>query len=161
VAKKWTAKNEVWTVEEGEERNKRKLLLRDNVVLDGEQEGEAMRRMEGLGVFGMVLLVGPVLEGLGAFFIEEFKLLPRLGGRDWGDGAAVRELSEREVWRRERWKEEKEDGVIWTAVKVRGCVLVKFGAREMDGARRWLRTVLRMDGTVAREFGEGGLMCVR
>jgi urease accessory protein len=161
VAKMWKAKNEVWRVGEGEGQSCRKLLLRDNVVLDGAQEGETARRMEGLGVFGTVLLVGPVMEALGTFFVEEFKMLPRIGGRDWGDEVGVEGLGEREVWRRERWKKEKKDGIVWTAARVRGCVVVKFGAREMNGAKKWLGTVLRMEGTVAKEFGKGGLMCVQ
>jgi len=88
-------------------------------------------------------------------------MLPRIGGRDWGDEVEAEGLSKREVWRRERWKKEKNDGIVWTAARVRGCVIVKFGAREMNGARKWLGTVLRKEGTVAREFGKGGLMCVR
>jgi len=155
VAKKWKTKSEVWRMEEGEEQSHRKLLLRDSIVLDGEQEGEVARRMEGLGVFGTVLLVGPVLEALGDFFVEKFMVLPRIGGRDWGDRVKVQGLDEREVWRRERWKKEEENGIVWTAARVRGCVVIKFGARK------WLGAVLRMEGIVAREFGKGGLIRVR
>jgi len=58
-------------------------------------------------------------------------------------------------------RREKEDGLLWTSCFVRGCTVVKFTAREVEGARAWLRSMLREEGTVARECGEGGLMFVR
>lgn len=157
----WRGRNEVWDVyggEEGKKGNKR-MLVRDAVVLEGRDIGE---RMDGKGVFGTVILRGSLFEGLGRFFVEEFGSLPRIGGRDWGlAGEKVEELTEREKWRKERLRGEKEDGVLWTACLVRGCTVVKFAAKEVEGARKWLGSMLREERTVGREFGEGGLMFVR
>lgn len=157
----WRGRNEVWDVfGEGEGMKKKmRMLVRDAVVLEGRGIGE---RMDGKGVFGTVVLRGGLFEGLGGFFVEEFGLLPRIGGRDWGGGGErVVELTERERWRKDRLRREKVDGVFWTACFVRGCTIVKFAAEEVEGARRWLGSMLREEGSVGREFGEGGLMFVR
>ncbi|KAL9120114.1 MAG: hypothetical protein Q9187_003329 [Circinaria calcarea] len=148
----WRGGNEVWRVRKDDDG--RKLVVRDNVVLEGDDIGG---RMEGVGVFGTILLMGRLFESLGGFFLEEFNALPRIGGRDWGDIKAG-EVSGREKRRKERWKAEKEDGVWWTTASVRGCVLIKFGAREVEGARKWLRWMLIEEGSIGREFGDGGLM---
>ena len=157
----WRGRNEVWDAfgrGEGKE-GKKRMLVRDAVVLEGRDIGE---RMDGKGVFGTVILRGSLFEGLGGFFVEEFGLLPRIGGRDWGvAGERVKELTDREKWRKERLRREKEDGVLWTACLVRGCTVVKFAAKEVEGARKWLGIMLREEGSVGREFGEGGLMFVR
>ena len=162
----WRGRNEVWDVpfggeEKGEVENKKtmRMLVRDAVVIEGRDIGE---RMDGKGVFGTVILRGRLFEGLGGFLVEEFGALPRIGGRDWGDaGERVKELTDRERWRKERLRREKEDGLLWTACFVRGCTVVKFAAEEVEGARRWLGSMLREEGSVGREFGEGGLMFVR
>ena len=171
-----------------------RLVVRDCVVLednkrshgdDGEegQEGgeEVKNRMDGMGVVGTLILLGPVFESLAGFFVGEFEGLERIGGRDWGggggggvsddggvEGGGDDEKKQREERRRERWRAgrqrmESEQGVVWTACHVRGrkCCVVKFMAREMQGARDWLGGMLREEGTVGREFGEGGLMFVR
>lgn len=144
---------------EKERTRKRRLLLRDSVVLEGR---ETKRRMEGLGIFGTLILVGPLVESLADYFVAEFAALPRIGGRNWDSGALKPELTQREHWRVERQAKEKEDGVIWTAAKVRGgrAVVVKFGARDVQGAREWLGAMLKEEGSVAREFGDGALMGV-
>jgi len=147
--------------------------VRDQVILDEGEVGTGMRALkeEGLGCFGTVICVGSVLKNCGEFFVEEFEALPRVGGRDWGDderqgvdgedvNGQERRLS-REAWRRDRVKAEKETRVLWTAARVRGLVLVKFIARDAEGARTWLGEMVRFEGTVAREFGEGGLMWLR
>ncbi len=157
----WRGRNEIWDVGGGGERRegKKRMLVRDAVILEGNGIGE---RMDGKGVFGTVILRGKLFEGLGGFFVEEFGLLPRIGGRDWGvAGERVVELTDRERWRKERLRREKEDGVLWTACLVRGCTVVKFAAKEVEGARWWLGCMLREEGSVGREFGEGGLMFVR
>ena len=148
----WKGGNEVWRV--GREGCPRRLILRDNIILEGEG---LTSRMEGIGVFGTILLLGPLFTTLGESFLKEFKALPRIGGQNWGDGPEGQELSLPEAKRKERWKEEKADGVLWTAANVRGCVLVKFGAREVEGGRKWLRSMLD-EGSIARDFGEGGLL---
>ena len=159
----WRGRNEVWR--EGEAGTKR-LLLRDSVILsDGpDGVGQSSLRAEGKGVFGTVIMLGSVFEDIGKFFVEEFGKLPRVGGRDWGDEKELKLVGkelEREEWRRKRVAKEKEDGVLWTATTVRGLVLVKFGSREVEGARQWLADMWKFEGTISREFGEGGLMSVR
>ena len=143
---------------EGSEEKKR-MLVRDAVVLEGEDIGE---RMDGMGVFGTVVLRGPLFEKLGGVFVEEFNVLPRIGGRNWGGNQeAVKELTAREEWRKKRLEGEGMNGVLWTACHVRGCMIAKFAAREVEGARWWLGSMLREEGTIARDFGDGGLMFVR
>ncbi|MCJ1321326.1 hypothetical protein MMC15_006670 [Xylographa vitiligo] len=166
---------EIWRVDESD-RSKKTLLLRDNILLSSTKPEILARRMDNLGLFGTLILVGPLFTALGDFFVKEFDLLPRIGGRDWGDrspmtsstgslatddAGKVEEQRRVSQWRRERLKEEKADGVLWTAARVRGCVVVKFGAREIEGGRRWLGAMWKEEGTVGRDFGEGGLMCVR
>ncbi|MCJ1281552.1 hypothetical protein MMC26_000872 [Xylographa opegraphella] len=166
---------EIWRVD-GNVQSKKSLLLRDNILLASPEPQIIARRMDNLGLFGTLILVGPLFTALGNFFIKEFDLLPRIGGRDWDDrpptisptgnittdeAGKVEEQRRVSQWRRERLKEEKADGVLWTAARVRGCVVVKFGAREVEGARQWLGAMWKEEGTVRRDFGEGGLMCVR
>ena len=143
--------------DEGKE--KRRLLLRDSVVLEGR---EIKIRMEGLGIFGTLILVGPLVKSLAEYFVTEFAALPRLGGRNWDSGAVKPELTPREKWRVERQAKEKDDRVVWTAAKDRGgrAGVVKFGAKDVQGAREWLGAMLKEEGSVAREFGEGALMGV-
>lgn len=170
----WRGRNEVWDVDAdvvGTERDgtKRRLVLRDNIILEGL---DIRARVDGLGIFGTLILIGPLLESLATFFVEEFKALPRIGARDWGSGdsqkakppssnAKEMEVERRERWRKRRQEREKRDGVLWTAASVRGAVVVKFGAREVEGVKNWLGDMLREEGTVGREFGPGGLICVK
>ena len=182
AAGEWRGRNEVWLETPAESFSgleeagrERALLLRDSVILRGGPmgHGQTSLRHEGIGVFGTVILVGPVFRELGEFFVEEFAALPRIGGRDWGDGdenvdvkagswdPAAEKRIERIEWRNKRVEMEKKEAVLWTASKVRGSVLVKFGAKEVQGARRWLREMWAFEGTVAREFGEGGMMSLR
>ena len=190
VAGGWRGRNEVWREYDAAEatvgstgtetdspasnrENKRVLMLRDAVILSGGPNGpgQASLRHEGVGVFGTVILAGPVFKEMGDFFVEEFAALPRIGARDWGDevqederldGDVVKDARKRRVaWRRRRVQLEKEEGVLWTTARVRGAVLVKFGAREVQGARTWLREMWGYEGTVEREFGEGGMMSLR
>jgi len=172
----YKSKLEIWAVPESETKT-RTLLLRDNIILSSPtpRSNTISARMDHHGIFGTLVLLGPLFTSLGAFFLSEFALLPRIGGRDWGDApttsnhvhptsnaeAVETEKLRLEQWRRQRWKTEKDDGVLWTAARVRGCVVVKFAAREVEGAREWLGGMWREEGTVGREFGEGGLMCVR
>jgi len=152
----WRGRNELWDVYGG---GKRRLLVRDAVVLEGR---DVRGRMDGVGVFGTVILRGPLFKGLGEFFVEEFKALPRIGGRNWGGvGDVVKELTAREKWRGQRVRKEKVEGVLWTACHIRGCTVVKFSAKEVEGAREWLGGMLREEGSVGKEFGPGGLMFVR
>ncbi|KAI9716342.1 MAG: hypothetical protein M1812_005407 [Candelaria pacifica] len=160
---RWTGRNEVWAVkDEGKDR----LLLRDNVILDGKDAEERVierigGRMDGLGIFGTLILRGPLFASLGLYFMNEFTKLRRIGARDWGDSLEEPQLSVEETKRAARQQLEKVEGVLWTAAAVRGLVLVKFGAREVEGARRWLVTILKEEGSVQENFGEAALLCLR
>ena len=100
--------------------------------------------------------------------MREFAAMPRIGGRRWGDedDDAVDGLSEEEAkrlhsWRAKRMVQESQDRVLWTMAKVRGSVVVKFSAAELEGGKRWIESIWRWEGTIGREFGEGGFMCLR
>ena len=171
----WSGRNEVWAAavagQEGEEEKKKeRLLLRDKVVLEGDRDGlkgmALKERMSGLGVFGTLVLKGPLVESLAEFFVEEFTALPRIGAQDFRSqetkdidtGVA---LAPREIWRRARLEQEKEDGLLWSAARVRGCTVVKFGARAVEGGRTWIGSMIGEEGSVEQHFGEAALMCVR
>jgi len=165
---KWVGRNEVWTAPDDPGVPGR-LLVRDSVILDSNRvhpQLPALRdSMYGVGVTGTLVLRGPLMKALGAFFLAEFAALPRLGARDWrSDGAKTEpdaSLSPREQWRAERQKREKEDSLLWSAAEVRGCVVVKFGAPAVEAARVWIGSMLMQEGSVAQHFGEQALMCVR
>ncbi|KAL8945750.1 MAG: hypothetical protein Q9222_007755 [Ikaeria aurantiellina] len=173
----WRGRNEVWDLSSlspplstttavddgtGQAVSKKRLLLRDALILSSPH---LQTRTADLAIFGTVILVGPLLAPLADFFIQEFALLPRIGGRNWDAHAAEEsvDLSSREKWRKERHERESRDRVLWTAARVRGgaAVVVKFGATEVEGGRMWLGAMLREEGTIGREFGPGGLICVK
>ncbi|KAF2398809.1 urease accessory protein UreD [Trichodelitschia bisporula] len=155
---KYTSKNEVWLVpEEGD----RKLILRDNVLLDDSGNVAPIAgRIDNLGVFGTLILVGPLFKALGEYFVDEFKRLPRIGNRNWDDTKEVMTDSI-EVARARRQKQETKDGLLWTAAHVRGLVLVKFGAREVEGVKQWLSTMIKAEGSIETNFGERALLCLK
>ena len=154
---RYRSKNEVWLSPSDSE--KKRLLLRDNVLLeDGSPTASFTGRMDDLGAFGTLILYGPLLAPLGKFFMKEFEEMPRIGARNWDDDEAdAAPLSHRQ--RREA--QEKRDELLWTAASIRDFVLVKFGAREVEGVKRWLLSMLREEGSVERIFGERALMCLR
>ncbi|KAL1304187.1 hypothetical protein AAFC00_000610 [Neodothiora populina] len=168
----WTyaSKNEIH-LDPGNDSTKgsKRLLLRDSLLLEvGSEEdnaGSISKRMDGMGVFGTLIIYGPLFDRLGAFFMDEFKSLPRIGGRgNWDTGSGDEEEPEDNAKKRARavrQRRETVDGVLWSSAAVRGCVLVKFGAREVEGARNWLRSMLEFEGTVVDQFGERALMCLR
>jgi urease accessory protein len=153
----WKGRNEVWS--EDKATGKRRLLLRDSIVLDDEVSGkdDQIHQSGGLirertyphGVFGTLILYGPMFDRLGAFFMDAFTSQPRIGGRNWSSTSAAIEPSK------------NEDKVTWTAARVRaGFVLVKFGAVDLEAAREWLGNLIRKEGSIAREFGEEALFCL-
>ena len=164
----WSGRNEVWTAPSPDK--KARLLLRDNVLLGGDmpdaQEKYLQKKMQGLGLFGTLILKGPLLESLAALFTDEFLAQPRIGARDWrskekkGNDSGIG-LSKHESWRDARLKQEKEDGLLWSAAKVRGCTVVKFGARTVEGGRTWIGSMLKLEGSIQQHFGDDSLMCVR
>ncbi|GAB7363974.1 hypothetical protein MBLNU230_g4535t1 [Neophaeotheca triangularis] len=167
--------NEVWVVAEGGGGGGRRLLLRDNVSLDARDgpKGMLADRMYSLEVFGTLILHGPLVELLGQFFMREFQLLPRLGGRGFASGGTSRSgsgsgeddfevvPSPREKWRTERQRWEAKEGVLWTAASLRGCVVVKFGAPSVEVGRQWVRDMLVEEGSVEAGFGERALLCLK
>lgn len=156
----YASRNEVWLARPGE---KRRLLLRDNLFLDSAHSAhEALSgRMESLGIFGTLILCGPVFQRLAAFFLIEFKLLPRIGSRQWDPEEEDQQKSDAEQSRAIRLLKEITDGVLWTVAETRGLTVVKFGARDVEGAKTWLRSMLKAEGSVEHEFGERALMCLR
>jgi urease accessory protein len=158
---KYTSKNEIWLkpAAGGEKR----LLLRDNALLeDGKSTNPSSfaHRVDNLGVFGTLIIRGPLFTHLGKHFMAEFGMLPRIGNRNW-DNIVEEDVDDEDTRRRYRQKQEVTDGLLWTAASIRGFVLVKFGAREVEGIKRWLGSMLRAEGSVVREFGEGALLCLK
>ncbi|KAH7342260.1 urease accessory protein-like protein UreD [Rhexocercosporidium sp. MPI-PUGE-AT-0058] len=164
----WRGRNEVWLMREAPEKSR--LLLRDNVILEGDvpEAGEKglRKKMHRLGIFGTLVLRGPLMDSLAAFFLSEFAALPRIGARDFRSQEKVDRdsgvvMSAREAWRIARLKQEKGDELLWSAAKVRGCTVVKFGARTVEGGRVWIGSMLKQEGSISGLFGEDSLMCVR
>lgn len=164
----WRGRNEIWTA--GEAGQMGRLVLRDNILLEGDTPGQISmnlkKKMYGLSVFGTLILKGPLLEPLAAFFMAEFAALPRIGARDFRSEEAMAkdgkiELSPQAAWRASRLKQEKADCILWSTAKVRGCIVVKFGARSVEGGRTWIGSMIKEEGSVERVFGDDAIMCVR
>lgn len=167
---RWSGRNEVWAAEFSG--RKRRLLLRDNVFLDAQKTKEYQKensvrgKMQGLGIFGTLVLRGPLMEKLAVFFLEEFAALPRIGSRDFRsqdmkDKDSTLVLAPREARRKDRLEQEVADSVLWSAAKVRGCTVIKFGARTVEGGRMWIGGMFKDEGSISHCFGEDALMCVR
>lgn len=155
----YRSRNEVWSSDEA---GKRRLLLRDNLILDGHGRTDMhlSERMDGYSVFGTLIIHGPVFSTLAQFFLDEFEALPRIGGRDWGDEVPT-ELAPKEQRRKERQSREKADGLVWSAANVRGFVLVKFASKEVEASRHFLRDMIREEGSVTASFGERAMLCLK
>jgi len=121
--------------------------------------------MHGLGIFGTLIVRGPMMTSLGDFFLAEFAALPRLGARDFRTAAAKekeeQEQSPLEGWRSGRLKMEQENNILWSAAHVRGCVVIKFGAATVEAGRMWVGSMIIKEGSVSANFGDQALMCVR
>ncbi|KAI9828796.1 MAG: hypothetical protein M1832_001901 [Thelocarpon impressellum] len=164
----WKGRTEVHLLREDQQEHMDTLLLRDNILLEGEGPPGGVaetleERLDGLGVFGTLVLRGPLFQSLANHFLSEFSVMPRIGNKSWSSHAQqdASWASSDEKWRDTRQRHETECGLLWTAAAVRGLVLVKFGAREVEGARQWLREMIHREGTAEREFGEGSLLCLR
>ena len=162
---RWHGKNEVW-VDDGEA-DKSRLLVRDSVLLEGDQHQILHQTLRGVmqsnAVFGTLILRGPMMKELGDFFMAEFTALPRLGARDFEDkGEECQKDPGNDIdWRRGRLHLEKKHGVLWSSASIRGCVVVKFGSSTVEGGRMWLGSMLVHQGDIATSFGTPALMCVR
>lgn len=159
---RYGSRNEVWDIERD---GKRRLLLRDNLLLDSQKAfniGFMANRVDHLGVVGTVILRGPVFSQLAAFFINEFEVLPRIGEKRWDDAEeSTPNANSAEGRRKLREKQDERDGLLWTAARVRDFVLVKFAAREVQGAKRWLKAMLQEDGSLEESFGERSTLCLK
>ena len=149
----WKGRNEV---REHHPTTRGRLLLRDAVTLSNEGFGGIglAQKTENMGIFGTLIIYGPIFNTLGEYFVKHFASQPRIGAKDFSDDSKCHVPDPNLV-------QEKLDGLLWTAASVRGFVLVKFGAKEIDGARRWLGRLLRDEGTVERHFGHQALICLR
>jgi urease accessory protein len=155
----YKSRNEVWTHDDA---GKKRLLLRDNLILDkhGRTEMALSSRMDGYSVFGTLIIRGSVFSSLAQFFLNEFEALPRIGGRNWGDTVQP-DLTPKEQRQHDRQQREKVDGLVWSAANVRGFVLVKFASREVEGSRNWIRDMIKEDGSVLEAFGERAILCLK
>ncbi|KAF2671793.1 UreD-domain-containing protein [Microthyrium microscopicum] len=162
---RYGSRNEIWDVSQGED--KKRLLLRDNLILDHKRgviasASSIARRVDDHGVFGTLILRGPMFEGLGAFFLEEFEKMPRIGEKKWdGEDVPKDKVGSLEDKRRHRLKRGEGDGLLWTAANIRGFVMVKFAAREVEGAKHWLKAILHDEGSIESQFGERSLLCLK
>jgi urease accessory protein len=149
----WKGRNEV---REFDEAGPGRLLLRDAVMLNDEGFGGIglAQKTENIGIFGTLIIYGPIFYSLGRFFTELFSKQPRIGAKNFSQDDKPIPIDPIAL-------QEKLDGLLWTAASVRGFVLVKFGAKDIDGARRWLGRLLRLEGTVERHFGHQALICLR
>ena len=163
----WTSKNEVRSRRDGAEATTPAdvLILRDHVVLDDDRDGLSpetlRRRMDGLAVFGTLIIFGKLLDPLGRFFLEEFACLPRIGVSYVPQRPQQTHLSAGKGPRDERHQDERANGILWTATSVRGCVVVKFGAPDLEQGRAWLCRMLRDEGTLEKVLGEECLHCLK
>ncbi|KAM0260736.1 hypothetical protein ACHAQJ_002652 [Trichoderma viride] len=165
---RWTGRNEVWT-QGSDSGQKGRLLIRDNIILN--QDGSKMvglplkETMHKMSVFGTLILRGPVVAPVGDFFMAEFAATPRIGSRDFrskeDQEKEAQEKSEFEQWRSRRIDLERQQGVLWSAAQVRGCVIVKFGAATVEAGRSWIGSMLVREGSIATYFGDSTLMCVQ
>ena len=162
---RYASRNEVWDIGSPAETGERRLLLRDNLILDGRSgrgDNSMTARVDDFGVFGTLILRGPVFESVGKYFLNEFEKLPRIGAKRWdGDVEEIHKADSLEGRRLNRQKQETDDGLIWTAASLRGFVMIKFGARKVEGARRWMRTMFKEEGSVEEYFGERALLCLK
>ncbi|KJZ80541.1 hypothetical protein HIM_00391 [Hirsutella minnesotensis 3608] len=163
----WKGRNEVWLRGNGEPRSR--LLVRDTVLLSAEGSttvGLPLKEtMQQMTIFGTLILRGAMLEALGKFFLVEFDALPRLGARDFRSKEVrekeAQEMSNFEHWRLRRIDHGKSRGVLWSAARVRGCVVVKFAAPTVEAGREWIGAMLTKEGTIEARFGDEALICVR
>ncbi|TQV98598.1 hypothetical protein V2A60_007681 [Cordyceps javanica] len=162
--------NEVWRLEDAPARTRGgpsrpgggaarpRLLIRDNVLLHASRPellDSVRHHAGGMGVVGTLIAGGPMLGDLCRFLLGEFAALPRMGEIDW---AAP---SQEDGRKPQQQPAAGGPEVVWSAAATRGYTIVKFGAGDVDRARRWLRGMLEREGTVAREFGSRFLMCLQ
>lgn len=145
---------------------KGRLLIRDALILENGRGGDhenlggqdLTTKTNGLGVLGTLIVYGPMWKTLAASLMAEFQSLPRIGAQSWRGDPTTTDEEREDLARTAR---QRADGLLWTAAQVRGFVLLKFGAKDLDAARRWLCEMLRKEGSVEREFGHQALLCLK
>ncbi|KAH6987423.1 UreD urease accessory protein-domain-containing protein [Ilyonectria sp. MPI-CAGE-AT-0026] len=165
---KWTGRNEVWLCDPKGSTQER-LLVRDSVILskDGSQAlGRTLQdMMQKMAVSGTLILRGDMMKSLGEFFLAEFDALPRIGAQDFRSPEAKAKansgVSDLQYWRSKRLEMEKQGGILWSAARVRGCVIVKFGATAVEAGREWIGTMIMKEGSISTQFGDQSMMCIR
>ncbi|KAL9096911.1 MAG: hypothetical protein Q9165_000875 [Trypethelium subeluteriae] len=165
---RYVSLNEIWVTSSEEMKRppegeiRKRLMLRDKVMLDRRShiDVDYPSKVNRLGVFGTLILRGELFDKLGQFFLAEFQHLPRIGGRVWESGEKE-DVEDGAHERNARHEREAGDGLLWSAAASRGSVIVKFGARNVEGARRWLGHMLKLEGTIESAFGERALLCLR
>jgi len=168
--KRFSSRNDVF--EEGHEDlpNGRRLLLRDSLILHGDEGDHAANegpeslnsRMDSLSCVSTLIIRGPRFINLAAYILKRFEFEPRIGsgGKGWN-------------WDKNRQDERSKSqfrDILWTAASVRGFILVKVSAKELEEARRFLRDLLLQGRSavdtqdpvpdIVREFGVGSLRCL-
>lgn len=161
---RWKGKNEIWV--DTPEHSHGRMLVRDTVVLEGDQtqvlHKTLQETMQSQAVVGTLILRGPMSNKIGAFFMNEFAALPRIGSRDFARGKEnLGDTDEDKTWRQKRLELEKQNGILWSAANIRGCIMVKFGSTSVEGGRLWVGSMLEKQGDIAALFGTQSLMCVR
>lgn len=158
---RYGSRNEVYLCQPAGDR---RLLLRDNLMLDQRAlQTSVAHRMDGLAVYGTLVVYGSMFTALGKHFAREFKALPRIGGQKWDSGSDDEESMTDPVIvnRLKRQRMETASKVLWSVASVRGCTVVKFGAPTVEAGRRWLWTMLSDEGSIVHHFGERALLCLR
>ncbi|KAJ5165968.1 hypothetical protein N7492_006264 [Penicillium capsulatum] len=183
----WKGRNEVWAM--NEKTGRRRLLLRDSVILD--DETEALESSDGdddkeeteheSNPQPRPPPSAPSQNGLVPLNIIQERTRPHgvvgtliLSGpvfESLGSYLLNQFTSQPRIGSRnwsstapsstpEKSLSTKGD-VTWTAARVRaGFVLVKFGAKDFETAKHWLGGLLREEGSIVREFGEEALFCL-
>ena len=113
----WRGRNEVRMFDKS---SKGRLLLRDALSLSDREVADTglSQKTDSLGVFGTLIIYGPIFAQLGHFFLDQFSSLPRIGAKNFAD-IAGREQNQS--------PSRQHADVIWTAAALRGFVLIKFG----------------------------------
>ena len=147
--RKWSGRNEIW-LQDPAVTSADRLLVRDSIILSREASKSVGRTlpemMQHMAITGTLILRGAKTKSLGEFFQTEFAALPRIGARDFRSPEAMAQdntnTSDLERWRLQRLDKEKEGGVLWSAANVRGCVVIKFGAKTVEAGREWIGSML-------------------
>ncbi|KAL6248399.1 hypothetical protein RBB50_004654 [Rhinocladiella similis] len=145
----WKGRNEV---REFDGQSRGRLLIRDAVVLheDGLGGVGLVDKADNMAIFGTLIVYGSLFGQLAEFLTNEFANQPRIGAKNWTQEPVTHTDQAHQT-----------AGLLWTVARVRGFVLVKFGAKDLDGARHWLGDLLKQEGTVEQLFGHQALLCLR